>query len=79
MKVKKKKKEKAAVRGRQQKASTSANPVYSLWVGSSWDSSRAHTEQGKAQAYGAAGSQDALRVGLVQRQHYDVHKLSAAS
>lgn len=36
---KKKKKEKAAVRGRQQKASTSANPVYSLWVGSSWDSS----------------------------------------
>lgn len=74
--MKKKKKEKAAVRGRQQKASTSANPcLQSVGGGAAGMAAagarelEAHTEQGKAKAYGAAGSQDALRVGLVQRQH----------
>lgn len=42
------------------------------WGAAGTAAAGAHTEQGKAKAYGAAGSQDALRVGLVQRQHYDV-------
>lgn len=72
---KKKKKEKAAVRGRQHKASISANPRLrvcglgeQLGQRQQGLESEAHSEQGKAKAHGSAEIQDADRVGLVQRQ-----------
>lgn len=71
MKVKKKK-EKAAVRGRQQKSQHISQPLPTgLWVGANGEQQQGpeslkHTEQGKAKAQGRAGIQDAHRVGLVR-------------
>ena len=72
---KKKKKEKAAVRGRTQKSQHISQPLPTgLWDGGAGGTaaagtaeSEAHTEQGKAEAQGSAGIEDAHRAGLAQR------------